>query len=86
MHSPHEEQGDDDDHAEQIVQDEAGQEHRNAHILINVPQVIRKRNGRFIIQPEGSSSMQIIPNSTGRVQRVNIQIENDRLKGASPYE
>ncbi|KAL5059057.1 hypothetical protein RYX36_030661 [Vicia faba] len=55
MHSPHEEQGDDDDHEEQVVQDEADQEHRNAHILRNVSQVIRKRNGRFVIQPEGSS-------------------------------
>ncbi|KAL5097410.1 hypothetical protein RYX36_001737 [Vicia faba] len=55
MHSPHEEQGDDDDHAEQVVQDEADQEHRNACILRNVPQVIRKRNKRFVIQPEGSS-------------------------------
>ncbi|KAL5079480.1 hypothetical protein RYX36_007901 [Vicia faba] len=55
MHSPHEEQGDDDDHAEQVVQDETDQEHRNAHILRNVPQVIRKRNGRFFIQPEESS-------------------------------
>ncbi|KAL5061747.1 hypothetical protein RYX36_023484 [Vicia faba] len=51
MHYPHEEQGDVDDHAEQVVQEEADQEHRNARILRNVPQVIRKRNGRFVIQP-----------------------------------
>ncbi|KAL5062429.1 hypothetical protein RYX36_024166, partial [Vicia faba] len=55
MHSPHEEQGDDDDHAEQVVQDEADEEHMNAHILRNVTHVIRKRNGQFFIQPEGSS-------------------------------
>ncbi|KAL5098749.1 hypothetical protein RYX36_003076, partial [Vicia faba] len=55
MHSPHEEQGDDDDHAEQVVQDETDQEHRNARILRNMPQVIRKRNGRFVIQSEGLS-------------------------------
>ncbi|KAL5073474.1 hypothetical protein RYX36_012458, partial [Vicia faba] len=55
MHSLHEEQGDDDDHAEQVVHDETDQEHRNARILRNVPQVIRKRNGRFVIQPKGSS-------------------------------
>ncbi|KAL5100233.1 hypothetical protein RYX36_004560 [Vicia faba] len=55
MHSPHEEQGDDDDHAEQVVQDETDQEHRNACILRNMPQVIRKRKGRFVIHPEGSS-------------------------------